>query len=119
MITSDRDGSNQEQTRYGKSLKVLASSEKKTGVDRIVRSDHSNTLNITPSIVMVGCLVVGCGDLSPAKSPGAWVRYSTDRGIADVGCGSRRDQPRWRLECRSGVWTGHLGNCSASPSLSG
>jgi len=68
---------------------------------------------------MVGCPVVGCGDLSPAKSPGTWVRYSDDRSVVSVGCGSRRHQPRWRLECRNDVWTGYLGNCSTSSSLPG
>jgi len=77
-----------------------------------------------------GCLcltaaVVGCGELSASRSPGAWFRYSDDSRSVDVGCrgggGGRGGdgRARWRLECRDGRWTGHLGNCSAtSPSLS-
>ena len=59
---------------------------------------------------------VGCPDLKPGVGHSSglfWVRYSSDRSSADVGCSRLLDpEVSWKLHCIGQSWIGHMGNCS-------
>jgi len=53
----------------------------------------------------------GCPDYK-ADSSNAWVRYSSDRQTAEVGCRGPTSTDTWQLVCRAGDWTGYVDSCS-------
>jgi len=80
------------------------------------------TVIVTSSLLMV-CVCVcvsatGCPDYKSSVDGGGgsvWVRYSSDRQTAEVGCSHRSTTAStrtWQLVCRDGEWTGYVDHCS-------
>ena len=72
----------------------------------------------TPLIIIIIIIMntvcaaaTGCADYK-ADSDSVWVRYSSDRQTAEVGCHSSTSTKTWQLVCRAGEWTGHVDDCS-------